>query len=170
MECARCGKPKVRFERATVLKLPVPSDSEGEYSVTDLYLAACTREERHDFLVECEGEACGERTVHVVQHRIVTLPNVLLVQVRRQRHAGDGVPLRFALSVEDQVSLPGCGTMELLGVVYHVGARVDEGHYTCATRGPDGRFWYFDDMSVRCLGGDIAQFRRKNVVLLAYDL
>lgn len=121
-------------------------------------------------IVECHSEiCCGSRTGHSLQRRPSSCPEVLLVQIRRG--ASDGSVLRFPLIVEDQFSLPGCTTLRLEGVVYHVGPSADSGHYTCACRGPDGFFWYFDDSCRPTrLGAEVSEFKMRSVVMLAYGL
>ena len=59
--------------------------------------------------------------------------------------------------------------MQLAGAVYQSGDRSDGGHSTCACRGPDGAFWYFDDAKhPRRLGDDLSQTLPRHVALLVY--
>ena len=169
MECKICGLPKRIFERSTVLKLPLPPDELQQWSVTELLLLVSAREEGCNVLVDCRSEVCSlSRAEHILQRRVFTCPQVLLVHVRRTR--ADGTLSRFGVCVEDQISLPGCGTLVLRGVIYHRGASADSGHYTCACLGPDRCFWYFDDIHRPTrLGANISEFRVCNVVMLVYS-
>ena len=157
------------FERSTVLKLPLPPDELQQWSVTELLLLVSAREEGCNVLVDCRSEICSlSRAEHILQRRVFTCPQVLLVHVRRTR--ADGTLSRFGVCVEDQISLPGCGTLVLRGVIYHRGTSADSGHYTCACLGPDRCFWYFDDIHRPTrLGANISEFRVCNVVMLVYS-
>ena len=168
LECSVCGMGRRKFERATVMKLPVPPDVSQIWSVSDLHLLACAKEESPNVMVECPSEiCCHARTLQAVQRRVVTCPRILLVQVRRQSE--DGSLIRFPVLAEDQFSLPALGTFDLAGCIYHVGHSSHSGHYTCASRGPDGCFWYFDDArQPRRLGRDVGEFKQRHVAMLAY--
>ena len=71
---------------------------------------------------------------------------------------------------DEQLWLPGLdGCMQLAGAVYQSGDRSDGGHSTCACRGPDGAFWYFDDAKPpRRLGDDLSQTLPRHLALLVY--
>ena len=110
----------------------------------------------------CEREGRGA-TAHETQRRILTAPNVLVVQVRRR--AGRRLPV----AVEEQLELPGLPVMELVGVVYHSGATIDSGHYTCLARGPRGRFWFYDDdKAVPRMDAEVAHVKPTQVYMLVY--
>merc|ERR1712097_113073 len=97
------------------------------------------------------------------QPRMLTFPNVLLVQVVRQPGA------RVPVDVEEQLELPGGFPMELAGVVYHYGRTMKSGHYTCACRGPGGKYWFYDDARpVVCLQQSVAQVKPREALLLVY--
>ena len=66
------------------------------------------------------------------------------------------------------MELPGLPRMTLSGVIYHNGRTALTGHYTCVCRGPGGRFWSFDDTSVRPLGVDVSTHKRTQVALAVY--
>ena len=82
-------------------------------------------------------EQCGAAEEKFVeQRRLVCLPNVLVVQVRRA--VPGGAVCRTRVQAEEQFSVPGSSVpMELWGVVYHQGERAESGHYRAACRGPD---------------------------------
>lgn len=166
--CSYCGATSRTFERALMLRLPLPTKSDEFWSTTGLALLGCAKEERSDLTVECWSEVCqGAHRVHAIQRRAATCPNVLLVQVCRR--LPDGAVARHRVHADVQFSLPGVGTMELAGCAYHVGATPESGHYTCAFRGPDAHFWYFDDSKrPRRLGLDIAEFKSEGIVLMVY--
>ena len=133
--CKVCrGQVRSWFSSEKVLRVSPQEDAGGPYTVTEMYLASCAAVE-HEF--KCV--ACGRDTAHESQSQIFTAPNVLVVQVRR----GAGPRLRVA--VEEVLDLPGLPSMTLVGVVYHRGETPSSGHYTCLCRGPQGRFWYYDD-------------------------
>ena len=106
----------------------------GPLTMSELYFASCAAEES---LMHCPQ--CQHDTAQLTQTRMMTAPNVLAIQVRRQEGA------RVPVAVEQQLELPGCPVMELVGVVYHNGCDFHSGHYTCLCRGPGGRFWSYDD-------------------------
>ena len=59
--------------------------------------------------------------------------------------------------------------MELIGVVYHNGATLRSGHYTCLCRGPGGRFWYYnDDYPVQKRGEEAAHIKPREVYMVVY--
>ena len=97
----------------------------GEPSLTlsELYLSSCAPQSREN-AVFCEQ--CHEVTTHQEQSRVLSAPNVLLMQVRRTP-GRERVPVH----VDEQLDVPGLPTMDLTGVVYHAGARANSGHYTC---------------------------------------
>ena len=80
---------------------------------------------------------------------------------------------RHGVRPEMRLEMPGLGAMELAAVVYHSGRRVTSGHYTCACRDVDGRFWVFDDFAGRVSGcwqlpGDVELFLQRRVYLMVY--
>ena len=118
---------------------------------------------------------------------MLTAPNVLVVQVQRNPegvevaarggtgasgsgdHVGAGGLVRHAVSVEDHLSLPGGVEMDLVGVVFHNGPTLHSGHYTCLCRGPQGRFWYFDDdFPVQKREEEVAHIKPREVYLIVY--
>ena len=130
----------------------------GASTISELYLASCSREEQ-----ELTCDVCKKRTKHECQSRMLTVPNVLVVRIKRDRGA------RIPVAVEEQFELSGMLSMSLIGVVYHRGASTDSGHYTCLCRGPRGRFWYYDDNKpVEREESEVAQVRPRDVYMLVY--
>ena len=153
-----------------LITLPLPDQGDGEVSVSDLFLKYFARKVRSD--VTLGGLSCGCKGAPVSQCRVLKWPNVLLVQVGRQID-GQADVSRQHVRAEVRLELPGLGMMELAAVVYHVGRQVTTGHYTCACRGTDGMFWYFDDLTrrdsgCRRLSGDVEQFLPRRVYLMVY--
>ena len=127
-------------------------------TVAEMYLASCAPEPQ-----ERQCEACGQNTRHECQSRMYSPPNVLVVQVRRG--PGD----RVGVAVEQELDVLGLPTMALARVVYHNGADLQSGHYTCVCRGPGGRFWYYDDAkAVVRMDMDVAHIKPKQVYMAVY--
>ena len=73
------------------------------------------------------------------------------------------------VDVDERLDLPGLPAMELAGIVYHHGATLESGHYTCACRGPGGRFCFFDDhIAVAGLREEVSRVKPREVFMLAY--
>ena len=156
-------------------------------TVEEMYYDYCgVQELLGDDGVECAG-CGGQRTDHEKQGRIVSAPNVLVVQVKRnpegvdalqETGASDAVPknvvgvgdlVRVSVSVEDRLSLPGGIDMELAGVILHNGATLRSGHYTCLCRGPGGGFWYYDDdFAVQKRYEEVAHIKPREVYMVVY--
>ena len=62
----------------TVLKLDVRTMPGGALTLAELYLGSCAADEE---TLPCE--ACGRDTKHERQSRLMTVPNVLVVQMKR---------------------------------------------------------------------------------------
>ena len=103
-------------------------------TTSELYLASCAPETDPTELVFCSQ--CNVNTVHVKQRRILSAPNVLLMQLKRQA----GQP-RVPVCVDEGLDVPGLPPMDLAGVVYHHGKDTSSGHYTCLCRGPRASFF-----------------------------
>ena len=158
--CKVCKGPVVRswFERETVWRVYPKHAEGGPQTVAEMYLASCRPQKE-----ELECPVCKVTTEHLCQSRPLTFPNVLLVQMVRRPGA------RAPVDVEEQLELPGGFPMELAGVVYHYGQTMDSGHYTCACRGPGGKYWFYDDARpVVCLQKAVAQIKPREVCFLAY--
>ena len=92
-ECTCCKAVGRSFERQFVYDLEAVGGV-GDALVTDMYLRSCVPCEG---VRVCQSGACrGRETTHCLQRRMVNLPNVLLLEVRRD---GDS---RGVVSVEEQ--------------------------------------------------------------------
>ena len=83
--CDACGDSAataVRYSFDRVLRLPVPESAERGrvWTTTELYYARVAPTE-----VELACRRCSGRTSHREQARLLTQPNVLLLQVQRRR-------------------------------------------------------------------------------------
>ena len=171
-----------RYERHFLWRLWPRHLAGGPMTVSEMYLESCGPED-----VDKHCEVCGETTGHVRQSRLLTVPNVLVLQVNRnpegverQAHAacvsgasrnviGEGRLVREPVAVEERLSLPGGLEMDLVGVVYHNGTTLKSGHYTCLCRGPRGCFWFFDDDEpVARRQEEIAHIKPKEVYMIVY--
>ena len=131
-------------------------------SLGDAYLEYCGPQEAVE---SCRR--CGvEDQAHRIQRRLVTMPEVLNVQVLRAAY--DGSVARYPFCVDEQASLPYLPSVSLSAVVFHFGRQRETGHYTCACRWPDGLFWYFDDAREPVAVRKIVGFFDKNVDALLY--
>ena len=157
-QCTYCGGAvRSWYANEPILRVsPVEADG-GPLTMSELYFASCAASESS---VDCP--LCQRETSHRTQVRMMTAPNVLAIQVRRKPGA------RVPVAVEQQLDLPGFPLMELIGVVYHNGRSFSSGHYTCLCRGPGGRFWSYDDLSVHREDRDISHIKPKQVVLVVY--
>jgi len=165
--CCDCGRISSRYEKELVMDLPSPRLPTTRRSVPDLYIQSCCPQQDKEAKA-CPSERCaGASTVHVRQARAVRLPDVLLVSV--DRAAGEGVGSRYPVHADDYISLHGCGNAELAAVVYGMSPQTGRGRYTCAIRGPDTCFWFFDGRRPpRRLQTDIADLCSHAVELLVY--
>ncbi len=164
--CVVCGRVRVEFTESSVLELPLRADGDAFVSVTDLYVEYCRLQPSSEDGTTVFCDRCERRTEWWVQGRVVRVPNVLLVQVRRT--ARDGTLRRFPVQVEEHLTLPELPPLELSSVVYRDGASMDFGHYTCACRAPDGRFWFFDDVRRPACVPEISGVKPRSVYVLVY--
>ena len=160
MECNEFGRPKYSCEM--VLRLAEKAMEGGPLSLTELYYSECGKKETDDGNEMVCEKCLGRRTRHEVQTRMITAPNVLVIQIRRR------VGVRSEIAVEDQLELPGMPVMELVGVVYHNGVDFDGGHYTCLCRGPGAGFWFYDDKAVHKMHKEVAHVKPRGVVMAVY--
>jgi hypothetical protein len=141
--CNACGHVDVTFTRSRMLSLPVPKSSEEDVvtCVTDLYTESCKMQQ---CATDWFCRECRKKQEHSMQSRVVSMPNVFLVQV--PRFDEQGKQRKFKLDVEEELSLPALGTLQLFGVVYYDGREfgMKDGQYFCLCRGPDWQFWTFD--------------------------
>ena len=167
-QCVACGHIIVEFYVDSILRLPlVHLEGEGP-SITDLYVQTCQLSSlgRPGSDRECSG-ACGCRTLHLIQVRIATTPNVLLVHL--ERVGPQGKILRHPVRVEEELNLPGLDPLELSSVIYIEGATLPTSHYLCVSRGPDGNFWNFDDQRPAFrIASSLASIRQASAEFLIY--
>ena len=163
-ECANCKKVRTIVSGMCLLRLPLPESREDRCElVNDLYLKYAYREAEEG--VECVN--CGRVHPHKVQRRVVSQPNVLLVQVGRAV-VGVEPAWKHRVRIEELLLLPGLHAMELTGVVFHTGMRAGVSHYLCASRGPSKKWWLFDDGVCSLVGWDVSRMLPSSVYLLAY--
>ena len=159
--CKSCKCLGRSFRRGLVYEVTAP-EAAGEMLVTDMYLQSCVPQ---DVTRVCASGVCkGQEATHEVQKRLSSLPNVLILSVRR---GGGGRP--SAIVVEEQISFPGLGALVLGAVVFALGASGARLRYACACRAPDGDFWFFDAQREPWrLGHELSNVLRRSVVMLVY--
>ena len=108
------GAVDARYAAERVLRLVPEVVPGGAMMISELYFASCKPQQR---TVRCG--VCGVDRSHIAQSRLVTEPNVLLIQVKRSPG------LRSPVEVDASLELPGLSVMELVGVVYHAGSSVN---------------------------------------------
>ena len=166
--CDHCGHGVKRFGTNRMLILSLEGFSDGRsWGVSELYTKYCSKTEVRMPCGVCERVGGSFKE----QRRLVGLPNVLMVQVRRAVSEEVGAAVcRTRVEAEREFSVMGSfESMELWGVVYHAGRTADSGHYRAAARGPDGAFWLFDDLRPpQRLATDVSTYRMREVVLLVY--
>ena len=157
--CKACQGPVLSwFASEFVLRVETKEMRGGPLTISELYSASCAAQDQ-----EFRCERCCRNTAHDCQTRVLTAPNVLVVQVVRGR--GPRVPV----AVEEQLEIPGQPSMVLIGVVYHNGPTIDSGHYTCLCRGPGGRFWFYDDRNpVVRMDQEVAHIKPREVYMVVY--
>ncbi len=159
--CRVCrGGVRSWFSGEHVLRVEPKTMPGGPMTVAEMYFDSCSPAEDDDAMY-CP--MCEQNTKHDCQSRMLTAPNVLIVQLKRNS------PRRPGIDAEVQLDLLGFPSMELVGVLYHNGATFKSGHYTCLCRGPEGRFWtYNDDHPVHALNKDVAHIKPKEAYMLVY--
>lgn len=159
--CRQCrGVVRSWFARERVLRLQPKVVPGGSMTVAEMYYDSCKPVEDDDH-VDCL--VCQACTPHESQSRVLTPPNVLVVQMRRIGGARPGV------DAEESLDVPGLPLMDLAGVVYHNGQTFESGHYTCLCRGPGGRYWMCNDAwPVRRVESEVAHVKPKEVYMLVY--
>jgi len=113
------------------------------------------------------GGCSGANRRHRRQCRVASLPNVLLIQVKRFRR--DGTKSHVRVSPDLVLHLGGHEEgLELSGVVYHSGATLRIGHYVAVNVDANGRFWLYDDGEAVPLDVSVEEYRTHEVYLLVY--
>ena len=162
-ECVGSGHTS-RYSGATVLQLPLPGaadvGSARVWTTTELYFRYARQAD--DCRKLCSGP-CSRETMHKTQARVVTAPNVLVINLRR----GPGT-FRHHVVPELTLTVPLLGAYELAAVVYNRSASANVGHYYCAARGRDGRWWRFDDTCARPAHADLERVELRFVQFMVY--
>ena len=162
--CTTCQLCRVWYEPQYVLSLTPGEAAGGPETLSEMYLRSCGPQS-----MEFECAHCGVQREHTEQARVGSAPNVLVVCVtRRVLDAETGRLERHAVSVEEDMELPGFPRMKLSGVLYHNGDTASSGHYTCVCRGPEGVYWSYDDTAVRPMHCDVASIRPTQVHMAVY--
>ncbi|KAI9923689.1 hypothetical protein MW887_008422 [Aspergillus wentii] len=89
-----------------------------------------------------------------LRDRIKDLPEILFVQINRQDLFGE--KLKYPIFYEEELIIPdqirghdlndvGKIWYELYAINLHVGDEITKGHYTCAVKGPNGKWTRLDD-------------------------
>ncbi len=147
--CLACGICRGAYDHEIMCRLPVPDVESGRHLLADLYLESCASQALTQV---CSSSRCGGiSSEHVVQRRVCALPNVLLLQLCRDRV--DKTMSRACVEIDADWALPGFGVMHLAAVIYHFGVASETGRYTCACRMADGGFCYFDNKNKKILTG-----------------
>ena len=167
--CGAAGAVEQRFAFRHVLEvfLPRPEDQDRVWTTTELcYLVSIDREVSSR--LECSR--CGGSTVHRSQLRVVTAPNVLLIEPGRMAFAQSGRVVAYPVQPERELTLPGLGDRyELTGVVYRRGVRAETAKYHCVVKCDDGRWWRFEDGCLpRVFRGDLERSELRAIHLLVY--
>ena len=166
-KCPTCGCRCTSYENAALLDLPAPGETAKQHFLLDLYLLRCAPQVATE-AAPCRSEVCqGALVRHLVQRRLVHLPEVLLVSLgsRGQRDAKG----RYAVRADDAVSLPGCGNAQLAAAIYAVGGGTKHARYVCAVHGPDSCFWLFGEgKPPRRLSMEVADLCRHTAELFVY--
>ena len=94
-QCKSCKCLGRSFRRDLVYEVTAP-EAAGEMLVTDMYLRSCVPQ---DATRVCASGVCrGQQATHEVQKRVSSLPNVLILSVRRGRGEQQS-----AVAVEEQI-------------------------------------------------------------------
>ena len=138
------------------------------WSTTDLYMQWAAPERLAGIdAVMCA--TCGTRTDREKQVRVVTAPNVRIVQPRRHVVRGGALHLsRHVVVPEREINWSGIGAFELAAVVYHRGRTVRSGHYWSAMRHADGLWYKLDDHKISYFGSDPELTDGRYVHLMVY--
>ena len=157
--CKTCSMVRVWYAMAYMWPVRAAVIAGGVQTLAEAYIKSCGPGVDE---VHCPG--CSATTAHTVQARVMTQPNVFIVQIQRRL----GAP-RVPIAVEEQLELPCWSTMDLVGVIYHNGPSPDSGHYTCACRLADGTHSLFDDnSSAVALTDEVGHVNQRLATLAVY--
>jgi hypothetical protein len=165
-KCSKCGHQSVIYEKQCRLKLDLVADDDGQQDLSQLYVRSCLPQSKCGLCSSPRSACAGTMVEHVEQRRILHLPDVLVVTLQR---SVDGRPRnRAAFGVEENVSFYRCGNAELACVVYQVPSGKGD-RASCACRGPDRNFSYFEDgRAPQRLGSDVSELKPHSVAVLVY--
>jgi ubiquitin C-terminal hydrolase len=171
MQCVQCDAVGSRLAVQRMLRLSAPFVKTVKggrvYTVSDLCRAYGVLDE-NPVPKSCGSDACsGASRRHRRQCRLASLPNVLLIQVKRFRR--DGSKSHVRVSPDLALNLGGHGEgLALSGVVYHMGRNLRSGHYVAVNVDAEGRFWLYNDDRVLPLDESVEEYRTHEVYMLVY--
>jgi ubiquitin C-terminal hydrolase len=151
--CAACGGVRVYQDQVQDLFLPVPNVLDRPVTLAECFAAYFADEEIEG--VACEGGACdvNARPNAVQSSSFSSTPEVLLVSLKRFTYReGRARRINAHIEVPLQINLAelpggGEGVYRLTGVVHHMGATPQTGHYIADYIHPDDGFMYHADDS-----------------------
>jgi len=157
--CNTCTKFRVWYSTGYTWQVTASVIAGGVQTLAEAYLASCGPGIESLFF-----PGCLRNTEHTVQFRVMTQPNVFILQIPRPA----GVK-RVPVAVEEQLELPGWSAMDLVGVIYHDGHSPTSGHYTCACRLANGRYALFDDNAPAVpLTDEVGHVHQRLITLAVY--
>uniref|UniRef100_A0A7E4ZVG6 Ubiquitin carboxyl-terminal hydrolase 36 n=1 Tax=Panagrellus redivivus TaxID=6233 RepID=A0A7E4ZVG6_PANRE len=149
--CEKCRNKSTCYEPVRGLSVELPRNANHPLTMNGV-LKDYFRDEK---ISGYDCRSCKQRSVAVKRTRVLTAPNVLIIQLKRF--------IRFS---KNSISVHPCETMDLsyvmhhneptrytlLGFIKHLGGSQSSGHYTATMLGFDGQSSFlFDDESHRPL-------------------
>ncbi|KAH3802234.1 hypothetical protein DPMN_155907, partial [Dreissena polymorpha] len=177
-ECRTCEKQIVKRETFMHLFLPLPDQS------SEINLDACLQlffSERR-VMGNClmPSPNCQERSETFVKLKIVKLPKILLIALKRFGTVGEGhrcgkinAKVRFPIRMLDLsrfVDGPSQNTYNMYAVSNHNGT-LASGHYWACCRNPENQCWYeFNDSVVHMVSEQyVEKSNRSSAYVLYYE-
>ena len=151
--CRVCGAKTYSRSFEHVLQLGAPKHATESVTLSDLYAHFCL-----PLTKPMLCSACVVETLHCVQQRVCTQPNILMVSV----------PKQLPVIVDEDLSASGLGDFELAAVFCHAGRPHFSGRYSCVCRGPGHRFYNFDGEACSALGSGMPRLKPRETCLVAY--
>ncbi|RFU32698.1 hypothetical protein B7463_g3648, partial [Scytalidium lignicola] len=150
VKCNRCGKEsKTEAHTEGGLSVPIQPAIRPKPGSLTAYLQRYMDEIVEDY--RCEG--CQDKGKKFRTQNIQHAPDILLVQLKRFSWDGskDSSPVSISVGLdlnryrdtENESQL----RYELTAVIQHSGS-TGSGHYVCSARGPDGKWYCFNDSTV----------------------
>lgn len=161
--CQACHTPFINYERIRELNVALGKKQEDRIPLMSLVQDYF----KNETITAFSCKKCARKTQAVRQTRVLRAPAVLIVQLKRFNAYGGKI--RQPIAAEKELDLTkftydgvgaaageateGVGTKRtayvLTGVVEHLGATVDHGHYVAYCKSTDGQLWFkFDDEEV----------------------